>query len=146
VTIPNSPKAVTGKVTMVAKVAQSSSSSSSSGSSSSSQSSSSSSSSSPTVALTITLDDASATGTLDQAPVTVSIISQSRSAKGVLAIPISALLAVQEGGYAVEVIDSNGHTRFLKVQTGLFDDQDGLVQVTGTGISEGTQVVVPSIS
>jgi peptidoglycan hydrolase-like protein with peptidoglycan-binding domain len=127
VSVPNG-NTTTGKVQSVAKVATPAASSSSP----------------PTVAVTISLDDPKATGALDQAPVTVSIISE--TARGVLAVPIASLLAKQGGGYIVEVMDEQGHTRFIQVQVGLFDDQDGLVAVSGGGISAGTRVVVPSIS
>lgn len=127
VSIPNG-NTTTGKVQSVARVATPAASSSSP----------------PTVAVTISLDDPNATGTLDQAPVTVSIISE--TAKGVLAVPIASLLAKQGGGYIVEVIDEQGHTHFAQVKVGLFDDQDGLVAVSGGGVSAGTRVVVPSIS
>ena len=71
----------------------------------------------------------------------VAITSQ--RASGVLAVPVNALLAVQEGGYALQVVGSNGRTHLVAVGTGLFDDADGLVQVTGAGIAEGTRVAVP---
>jgi peptidoglycan hydrolase-like protein with peptidoglycan-binding domain len=93
------------------------------------------------VQVVISLDDPAATGSLDQAPVQVAITSQ--RASGVLAVPVNALLAVQEGGYALQVVGPNGRTRLVPVRTGLFDDADGLVQVTGDGIAAGTRVVVP---
>lgn len=95
-----------------------------------------------TVHIVISLDDPGATGTLDQAPVQVAITSQ--RASGVLAVPVDALLAVQEGGYALQVVGPNGRgSHLVAVQTGLFDDADGLVQVSGAGIVEGTRVAVP---
>jgi hypothetical protein len=32
----------------------------------------------------------------------------------------------------------------VPVELGLFDDADGLVQISGTGLAEGQRVVVPS--
>jgi predicted ribosome-associated RNA-binding protein Tma20 len=58
----------------------------------------------------------------------------------VLAIPVAALLALAEGGYAVELVD-NGSTHLVGVETGLF--ADGLVEVKGNGLSAGDLVVVP---
>ncbi|MFE9660157.1 MULTISPECIES: efflux RND transporter periplasmic adaptor subunit [unclassified Streptomyces] len=81
------------------------------------------------------------TGQLDQAPVQVSIVSG--SVKDVLSVPVNALLAQAGGGYAVEVVDAAGERRLVKVETGLFDDSAGRVQVTGDGLSAGQNVVVP---
>jgi hypothetical protein len=54
------------------------------------------------------------------------------------------LLALAGGGYAVEAVDAAGQHRLVAVDLGLFDDADGLVQVTGAGLTAGQQVVVPS--
>ncbi|MEV3872963.1 peptidoglycan-binding protein [Streptomyces sp. NPDC049906] len=82
-----------------------------------------------------------ATGQLDQAPVQVSIVSG--SVEDVLSVPVNALLARAGGGYAVEVVDARGERRLVEVETGLFDDSAGRVQVTGKGLSAGQNVVVP---
>lgn len=92
----------------------------------------------PTVEVTITLDDPGATS-LDQSPAKVRFNGQ--RADGVLAVPVSALLALAEGGYAVEVLDGKGR-RLLPVETGLF--ARGLVQVSGSDLTESMRVVVPS--
>lgn len=86
----------------------------------------------------VTINDPAATLGLDEAPVDVDIISD--SATNVLALPVTALLALAEGGYAVEVVDE-GSTRLVRVETGLF--ADGLVEVTGSGLSAGDVVIVP---
>ncbi len=86
----------------------------------------------------VTIKDPEATLGLDEAPVDVDIVSD--SASDVLAVPVTALLALAEGGYAVEVVD-NGSTYLVGVETGLF--ADGLVEVTGSGLSAGVLVVVP---
>jgi peptidoglycan hydrolase-like protein with peptidoglycan-binding domain len=91
------------------------------------------------VAMTVRLIHPGAAGNLDQAPVSVNIVSA--QAREVLAVPVSALVALASGGYAVEVV--HGVTRELvPVQTGLFSDS--LVQVSGSGISPGLEVEVPS--
>lgn len=74
---------------------------------------------------------------LDAGPVEV-IVTRS-SATGVLTVPIRALLALAEGGYAVEVVDGPT-TRLVGVELGEFGD--GVVAVTGDGISDGVDVVV----
>jgi peptidoglycan hydrolase-like protein with peptidoglycan-binding domain len=126
VTMPNSGATTTGTVTDIAKVARTNNGGNGG--------------STTTVTLTISLTDPNATGTLDQAPVRVAITTQ--SAKSVLAVPINALLALADGTYAVEV-DAGGHRRVVPVQTGLFDDDGGVVEISGSEITAGTHVVVP---
>jgi peptidoglycan hydrolase-like protein with peptidoglycan-binding domain len=95
-----------------------------------------------TVDVVVTLDAkavAAAAGAIDQAPVTVYFTAEER--KGVLTVPVSALLALSEGGYGVQVV-SGGTTKIVAVETGLFADGD--VEITGAGIAEGTKVGVPA--
>jgi Putative peptidoglycan binding domain/HlyD family secretion protein len=99
-------------------------------------------SSTPTIEVDVTPTDPSATGRLDQAPVDVSITTGSVS--NALAVPVNALLALSNGGYALEVVGSDGSHRLMAVSLGLFDDADGLVQVSGAGVSAGQRLVVPS--
>ena len=99
-------------------------------------------SSSPTIDVTVRLLHPSAAGTLDQAPVEVSITEQSVS--NALAVPVNALVAVAGGGYAVEEVEANGTHRLVAVTPGLFDDAQGLVQVAGSGLTVGQRVVVPA--
>jgi peptidoglycan hydrolase-like protein with peptidoglycan-binding domain len=94
-----------------------------------------------TVQVTIRLAAPRAAANLDQAPVQVAITTQAH--KGVLAVPISALLAQPGGGYAVRVLDG-GSRRLVAVRTGLFDETAGLVEVQGAGLAEGTTVEVPA--
>jgi putative peptidoglycan binding protein/HlyD family secretion protein len=96
--------------------------------------------STPTIDVTITLDDPSAAGTLDQAPVTVHVVTEAHDQ--VLAVPVNALVALLEGGYAVEVVAADGSRHYVGVRLGLF--QDGLVEVSGQGLNAGDQVLVPS--
>jgi hypothetical protein len=93
----------------------------------------------PTVPVTIRLQRTPPGAKLDQAPVNVNITSQ--TANGVLAVPVNALLALEGGGYGVEVVDGNT-TRLVAVTTGLYSNT--LVQISGAGISPGTKVEVPS--
>ncbi|HEX4703128.1 MAG TPA: peptidoglycan-binding protein [Pseudonocardiaceae bacterium] len=94
---------------------------------------------SPTVEVDITPTDPTATGTLDQAPVRVSITTA--SAPGALVVPVNALLALTGGGYAVELVEPGGAHKLVGVTLGLFDDASGLVQVTGTALRPGDRVV-----
>jgi hypothetical protein len=59
-------------------------------------------------------------------------------------VPVNALLALAGGGYAVEVVNAAGVHRLVPVSLGLFDDADGLVQVSGSGLRAGQHVVVPA--
>jgi multidrug efflux pump subunit AcrA (membrane-fusion protein) len=127
--------------------------------------------SSTTLPVTITLDDAGAAAGLDQAPVTVTVVRETR--ENVLTVPVSALVALLEGGYAVEVVDGGSSssvggspapsssagsgassagsgassanpgraTHLVRVEPGLFDH--GTVQVTSSGLKPGDLVVVP---
>jgi peptidoglycan hydrolase-like protein with peptidoglycan-binding domain len=99
-------------------------------------------SSSPTIEVDVTPTDPAATGRLDQAPVNVSITTA--SVHDVLVVPVNALLALASGGYALEEVESGGAHRLVAVELGLFDDADGLVQVSGTGLAAGQRIVVPA--
>lgn len=95
--------------------------------------------SSPTVTVTITLNRTPPGARLDQAPVNVNITTQ--RVNHVLAVPVNALLALQGGGFGVDVV--TGKTSHLVgVTTGLYSNT--LVQVSGTGITTGTHIEVPS--
>jgi hypothetical protein len=76
---------------------------------------------------------------LDQAPVTVGIAQEVR--RDALSVPVTALLAVEGGGSAVEVAGAGGTRRTVRVRTGLFGD--GYVEISGRGLREGTRVVIP---
>ena len=65
---------------------------------------------------------------------------QSSKRDNVLIAPVTALLALQEGGYAVEVVNGSS-SKLVAVKTGLF--AGGNVEVSGSGISAGTTVKVP---
>ncbi len=98
----------------------------------------------PTISMEVTPSDPPATGTWDQAPVQVSITTA--SVPSGLVVPVTALLARSGGGYAVEVVDPSGGIHHLvSVSLGLFDDADGLVQVTSSGLAAGQAVVVPTV-
>ncbi|MEV4311586.1 efflux RND transporter periplasmic adaptor subunit [Actinocrispum sp. NPDC049592] len=85
---------------------------------------------------TIAVDDQNAVTAMDSGPVQVKIVTAGRT--GVLAVPVTALLALGEGGYALQVVDG-GRTKLVGVQTGLFAGD--LVEVTGNGLAAGMRVV-----
>jgi peptidoglycan hydrolase-like protein with peptidoglycan-binding domain len=93
----------------------------------------------PKITVTVQLDDPAVAGSLDSAPATVRFTKDVH--QGVLAVPVGALLALAEGGYAVEV-DENGQRRLIAVETGLFSG--GKVEVTGAGLTAGMRVVTTS--
>ena len=96
-------------------------------------------SSQPGETVTVAIGDQSTVSGMDSGAVEVIVTTGSH--KGVLAVPIGALVVVQGGGYAVQVV--TGHTSTLVgVQTGLF--ANGLVEVSGQGITEGQKVVTVS--
>jgi len=94
------------------------------------------------IPVTVTLTHPAAAGGLDQAPVMVNITTG--SVQNVLAVPVGALLAQSSGGYAVEVVGAGNTRHLVPVQVGpVFDDADGLVQVTAA-LMPGQRVVVPA--
>jgi peptidoglycan hydrolase-like protein with peptidoglycan-binding domain len=95
------------------------------------------------VSLTSPSGTPDAVANLDQAPVTVNVTNQ--SATGVLAVPITALVALAGGGYGVYV-RSGGARRLVAVTPGLFADT--LVEIRGSAsqgdaLHEGDTVEVP---
>ena len=148
ITLPNN-RTTPGIVSSVGAVAACPSSSGSGGSGSSSAapetdtcSSNGSGSSTPTITVGVTLSDPAATGTWDQAPVQVGITTASVS--NALVVPVTALLAQSAEGYAVEVVAAGERNHLVPVSLGLFDDAEGLVQVTASALAAGQEVVVPT--
>lgn len=89
-----------------------------------------------TIAVVLELADPKAAGTLDAAPVDVSLVSAKR--EDVLAVPVAALVARPEGGFSVQVV-SGSKVAYVPVKTGMF--AGGQVEVSG--VAEGTVVGVP---
>ena len=92
------------------------------------------------VPVTVTLNDPSQAGQVSGAPVNVEIVTEVTA--GALTVPVTALVALAEGGYAVEVVDEPGTSSLVAVTPGAY--AGGRVAVTGEGLSEGMQVVVPA--
>jgi hypothetical protein len=93
---------------------------------------------SPTVQVVVALDDPAAAGGLVQAPVEVQIVTI--AADDALTVPVEALLALAEGGYAVERPDGS----LVAVQVGAFADGFVEVEATSGTLAEGDDVVVPA--
>jgi multidrug efflux pump subunit AcrA (membrane-fusion protein) len=134
VTLPDG-RTTPGMVSWVGRVASSSSGSGGGGNSGNGGN-----GSTSTIPLQVTLTHRKAAGTLDQAPVTVNITTG--TVKNAVAVPVGALLAQSSGGYAVEVVGAGNIRHLVPVTTGIIDDADGLVQVTGV-LTPGQRVVVP---
>jgi peptidoglycan hydrolase-like protein with peptidoglycan-binding domain len=94
----------------------------------------------PTVAVTISLELPDGAASYEQAPVEVRVTSASR--ENVLAVPVNALVALLEGGYAVERVAEDGTSALVGVELGIF--QDGWVEVRADGLDDGDAVAVPS--
>jgi hypothetical protein len=88
----------------------------------------------------VTLDHPKAARDLSSAPVTVKVTTG--SVANALVVPVAALMA-RSGGYDVEVTGPGGH-HLVPVAVGMFDDADGMVQVTGN-LTPGQRVVVPAL-
>lgn len=135
---------VNGKITEVSPVAQSSSSSSSgngnsgnsndNGNNSNSNNGNGSGSSSSTIPVTIALSGHVRGVGLDQAAVSVNFVEQ--SAKNVLSVPVTALVATSGTSYAVQ--EASAPHKLIPVSVGLF--AAGYVQISGSGIYPGLQV------
>jgi peptidoglycan hydrolase-like protein with peptidoglycan-binding domain len=89
------------------------------------------------IAVTVTIRNQKALGSLQAAPVDVDFVSGTRD--DVLAVPVASLLALTKGGFGVQVVDG-ATTRIVPVQTGLF--ANGQVEVSGKGIAAGVKVGV----
>ncbi len=96
----------------------------------------------PTITVSVTPSHPAATRTWDQAPVQVAITTA--RVPNALVVPVTALLARSGGGYAVEVVGAGSRNHLVPVSLGLFDDAEGLVQVTASGLAAGQEVVVPT--
>ncbi|MEU4657680.1 peptidoglycan-binding domain-containing protein [Streptomyces sp. NPDC023723] len=60
--------------------------------------------------------------------------------ENVLTVPVAALVALPEGGFAVEAVKGSSAS-YVPVETGLF--ADGRVEISGDGVTEGMTVGMP---
>ncbi|MEV4251853.1 peptidoglycan-binding domain-containing protein [Spirillospora sp. NPDC049652] len=94
-----------------------------------------------TVKVTVEVGRQRALGSYDKAPVDVYLTASKHAS--VLAVPVGALVALPGGGYGVQVVSGTSTAvRTVKVDTGVF--AQGQVEITGSGVAEGTKVVVPT--
>lgn len=91
-----------------------------------------------TIQVSISIADQRDLGTLQRAPVQVRHVAQRR--ENVLTVPVTALLALIEGGYGLELVEGD-RTRLVRVRTGLA--ADGRIEVSGAELAEGMLVGVP---
>jgi peptidoglycan hydrolase-like protein with peptidoglycan-binding domain len=87
----------------------------------------------PKVEIVVVPDRPDDVADLDTAPVQLEITTESRA--GVLTVPIEALVALKEGGYAVQL--PSGELK--AVQTGLYSQNK--VEISGADIVDGLRVV-----
>jgi peptidoglycan hydrolase-like protein with peptidoglycan-binding domain len=92
-----------------------------------------------TIDVTVSVADQAALGALDEAPVTVKLVSA--TAKDVLAVPVAALTVLADGRYGVQVVTGTT-SHVVPVELGMF--AEGRVRVSGSGIAAGMRVGVPS--
>ncbi|MFE3879187.1 peptidoglycan-binding protein [Kitasatospora sp. NPDC059146] len=91
--------------------------------------------------VTITLDDQAKAQQAGPSSVTVNVVGD--TAEDALIVPVTALVALDGGGYGVRVVDGAGAdapTRLVKVRLGLV--ADAKAQITGD-VRGGDQVVIP---
>lgn len=91
------------------------------------------------IPITIALDTPVEAAGFQKANITVDVPSETR--ENVLIVPLEALLALPEGGFGVERVESDGTTTMVPVTTGLF--AGGKVEVSGDDLAAGDAVVVP---
>lgn len=87
-----------------------------------------------TIPVTLELTNAKAVQGLTAAPVTVDLTRDTR--KDVVTVPVTALVALAEGGYGVQKVDGG----LTAVEPGLY--ASGLVEIK-SGLDAGDEVVVP---
>ena len=95
----------------------------------------------PTVPVVITLDDPSAASDFESGSVDVHI-ERSRE-EGAIVAPVTALVALAEGGYAVQLVDDSAPNGYRLVGVEVGTNTNNLVAISGEGIEAGAEVVVP---
>ncbi|RSM93680.1 hypothetical protein DMH25_35095 [Streptomyces sp. WAC 01325] len=89
--------------------------------------------------VTVSLSDQKAVKAGGPGPATLTV--SDRKANRVLAVPVTALLALAEGGYGVEVVQPDGQHKLVPVTIGLV--ADARAEITKGDLKEGTKVVIP---
>jgi hypothetical protein len=83
--------------------------------------------------ITVVPADQAAFAALDYAPIRVTLVTATKSA--VLTVPIAALLALREGGYALQLVSGE----LIPVNVGMLTAT--LAEVSGSGVTNGLTVV-----
>lgn len=94
-----------------------------------------------TIMAYLSLDNPEQASGLDEAPVQVDITTE--GVENVLSVPVTAIVGMSGGGFAVEAVRAGGRRELVPVKVGLFDSRAGRIQVEGD-LHAGDQVVVPS--
>ncbi|MER8044473.1 peptidoglycan-binding protein [Streptomyces sp. NPDC094032] len=91
------------------------------------------------ITVEVTLDDGTPPGEDARATASVKFVSESR--KGVLVVPVEAVVALRgaDGGYGLEVVQGTT-THMVRVETGM--TADGKIEVSGAQLREGMRVGV----
>lgn len=91
-----------------------------------------------TIPVELAVADSEKVADLDVATVSVDLARDTK--KNVVAVPVTALVALAEGGFAVELVEGGGATVLTAVEPGLY--ADGYVEIVD-GLDAGDTVVVP---
>jgi HlyD family secretion protein/Putative peptidoglycan binding domain len=95
-----------------------------------------------TYPVTVALDDPAAADAYESGTVDVHV-ERSRT-EDATAVPVIALLALREGGYAVQVVDDTQPEGYKLVPVEVGTIADEWAQISGDGIEAGAEVVVPA--
>ena len=92
----------------------------------------------------VDVDDPAAVAALAGLPdeTSVDVIFVSDAVQDVMAVPVTALVALLEGGYAVEKKTALGQPQLVAVEVGFFG-ANNMIAVTSDALQPGDQVVLP---
>ncbi|MER6915323.1 peptidoglycan-binding protein [Streptomyces sp. NPDC000594] len=93
------------------------------------------------ITVEITLDGGASAVSGENTRSTASVTFVSKSRKGVLTVPVEAIVALRgtDGGYGLEIVEGSS-SRMVRVGTGM--TADGRIEVSGPRITEGLKVGV----
>ena len=91
------------------------------------------------ITVEITLDGGASAVSGEDARATASVKFVSESRRGVLVVPVEAVVALRgtDGGYGLQIVEG-GTSRMVRVETGM--TADGRIEVSGPQIEEGLKV------
>ncbi|WP_055566675.1 peptidoglycan-binding protein [Streptomyces atriruber] len=93
------------------------------------------------ITVEVTLDGGRSVAAGEDARATANVKFVSESREDVLTVPVEAVVALRgaHGGYGLQTV-GDGTSRMVRVRTGM--TADGRIEVSGSGIAEGTEVGV----